>query len=80
MDPQADLLDGQTGPRESEDFVFRHDLAGAAYQQAQDIRRAAAQLDRHTVPLKQARPERERPKRNRIEIQAREAFAARGIF
>jgi hypothetical protein len=51
MDPQTDFLDHETRPRIGENFTLRNHLARPINQQPQDIRRPAAQLDRHAVLL-----------------------------
>src|SRR3954464_3206477 len=67
-DAQADLLDGKSGPRIAENFVLRDHFAGATDQQAQNIRRAAAEPDRQAILLQQPRPKRKWPERDGIEI------------
>ena len=80
MDAQADLLDREAGPRVAENLVLRHHFAGTAEEQAQNIHRAAAELDRRSVPLEQPRPQRKRSERDCVEIKARPgAIAGRAM-
>ena len=53
--PQIDFLDDKARPRVGQKFILRNHLARATDQQPQDIHRPAAQLDRHTILLKQPR-------------------------
>lgn len=76
MNPQADLLDGESGPRVADNLVLGHHLAGTADEQAQNIHCAAAELDRLAVLLQQPRPQRKRPERDGIEIRDRSGAAA----
>ncbi|MET4826101.1 hypothetical protein ABH972_003690 [Bradyrhizobium ottawaense] len=80
MNPQGDLLDGESGPRVAENLVLWHHLAGSADEQAQNIHRPTAELDRHAVLLQQPRAQRERPERDGIEIWDRSGAAAAGAM
>ena len=70
MNPQADLLDDEAGPRVGQKLVLSDHLTRAVDQKPQDIQRPAPQLDGHTILLEQPRlvVEGERPEGDGVRL------------